>query len=512
MEGGCPRTMPRCPSSPGFPQKEREPGPAAAGSLLEELRQEATCPICLDFLKEPVIVGCGHGFCQACITQWWEEMDAPSCPQCRKVFQQETFVPTRQLANVVMFVKKAQGGKGAKGKKWGRCERHQKPLKLFCHEDQVAICLECGTSLGHRNHHFLLMEVVFLEYREKIHAQLQGLEREKEELKKEKKAEDQRSRIFWAQLELEKQQTRSAFQQMRLYLEEQERLRLCQLEKMEGEMEKRDRESRARFSEEISDLNRLVAELEGKGQQPETVFGQDPRTILNRCEKKPGKQLVKLPPILEQNLRNYSRQTPDLQKALKECEESLDKALAKLLTNVNVTLDPETAHPKLRVFSDLKTVMRLQIAENRPLNLERFDTLESVLGHEKFTSGRHLWEVDLRNGLSWAVGVARESVKRKGNITLNPEEGFWVLQATDDLDSRYNLCCQIYALTSSQSVLVSDSCLQKIRILLDYEKGLVEFFSGAANEKLFAFPPTSFSGEVLRPYFFIGEGTRLECC
>ncbi|CAM4666804.1 unnamed protein product [Caretta caretta] len=166
----------------------------------------------------------------------------------------------------------------------------------------------------------------------------------------------------------------------------------------------------------------------------------------------------------------------------------------------NVTLDPDTAHPKLVLSEGGKSVRCGDTRQRLPDTPERFDYWECVLGCEGFTSGRHCWEVEVGGWGSWAVGVARESVGRKGVISLSPEGGIWAVEQWGD---------QFQALTSPETPLTLSQAPSRVWVCLDCDRGQVTFIDAGAEAPIFTFPPGSVPGERIRPWLRVWRGSQL---
>ena len=97
----------------------------------------------------------------------------------------------------------------------------------------------------------------------------------------------------------------------------------------------------------------------------------------------------------------------------------------------------------------------------------------------------------------WNVGLAKESVDRKGEIFVSPEYGIWCL--THESGKYTNGA-------DGETVRVKKS-LQRIRVQLDYDKGEVSFYDPEDMTHIYTHRDTF--TEKLFLYFCIGSDW---CC
>ncbi|XP_073704827.1 tripartite motif-containing protein 16-like protein [Garra rufa] len=188
-----------------------------------------SCPICLDLLKGPVTIPCGHSYCMNCITDCWNKEDqwrVYSCPECR-----QTFSPRPALNMNVMFAemveklkkkkvqmkveaqsfsyaepgdvecdvctgrkrkavkaclmclesycqthiechKESHSSKRHKLTDAGRihkmiCSKHDRLQEIFCRTDQLCICLMCMMD-EHKNHDTVSVEAEWTEKQNQV--------------------------------------------------------------------------------------------------------------------------------------------------------------------------------------------------------------------------------------------------------------------------------------------------------------------------------------------------------
>ncbi|ROL08894.1 Tripartite motif-containing protein 16 [Anabarilius grahami] len=280
-------------------------------------QDEFMCSVCLDLLKDPVAIPCGHSYCKICITGCWDQEDQMrvySCPQCRQTFSpRPALAKNTILAEMVEKLKKIKlpadcyAGAGDvqcdvctgrkhkavksclvclnsycqnhleqheslfKGKRHnlteatGRlqemiCPKHDKILEVFCRTDQKCICVLCMDE--HKNH-------------DTVSAAAQRTEKQ-HQLKEMQRSFQQRIQQREKDLQQMREAVESHKRSAQTAVEDSERIfteliRSIERSRSEATQRIRDQEKTAvsraegrleRLEQEINDLRRRDAELE----------------------------------------------------------------------------------------------------------------------------------------------------------------------------------------------------------------------------------------------------------
>ncbi|XP_010331028.2 E3 ubiquitin-protein ligase TRIM7 [Saimiri boliviensis] len=490
---------------------------AEALALAAELQGEATCSICLELFREPVSVECGHSFCRACIGRCWERPGAGAvgaatraqpfplpCPQCREPARPSQLRPNRQLAAVATLLRRfslpaaAPGEHGSQRAAAARCVQHGEPLKLYCQDDGRAICVVCDRAREHREHAVLPLDEAVQEAKELLESRLRVLKKELEDYEVFRSTEEKESKELLKQMAAEQEKVGAEFQALRAFLVEQEGRLLGRLEELSREVTQKQNENLAQLGNEITQLSKLSSQIQETAQKPDLDFLQEFKSTLSRCSNVPGPKPTTVSSEMKNKVWNVSLKTFVLKGLLKKFKEDLRGELEKE-EKVELTLDPDTANPRLILSLDLKSVRLGERAQDLPNHPRRFDTNTRVLASCGFSSGRHHWEVEVGSKDGWAFGVARESVRRKGLTPFTPEEGVWALQLNG---GRY------WAVTSPERSPLSCGHLSRVRVALDLEVGAVSFYAVEDMRHLYTFR-VNFQERVFPLFSVCSTGTYL---
>ncbi|KAL6106234.1 trim39 [Pungitius sinensis] len=522
---------------------------SAASCLLTEDR--FLCSICLDdVFTHPVTTPCGHNFCKACITDHWDVNVPPNCPNCKKLFS------TRPELQVNMFISEmaaqfrlsaqqkassssseqqaAQPGEvpcdvctgtkvkalksclvclvsyceahlephlttsGLKRHKLmdpvenleGRmCTKHDKLLELFCKADQMCVCMFC-TVLDHKNHDVVPLRE---EYEGKK-AELGKTEAEVQQMIQKRRLKIQE--IKHSVKLSEEQADREVLEGVLVFSALKESVERSQVELMDTIKEKQRKTQKEaegfikELEQEISELKKRSTEVEQLSRSEDHLhLLQSFRTLNTAPPTKDWTGVRVSPPSYEGTVV----------RAVNQLEKKLSKEMKKLLEEkrvqqsaVDVTLDPDTAHPYLILSDDGKQVKLGDVKKNLPDNPERFNFHVVVLGKQSFSSGRFYYEVQVKGKTDWWLGVVRESINRKGIISASPQNGYWTIWLRNQNE---------YSAWAGSPVRLSlKSRPEKVGVFVDYEEGLVSFYDFGATALICSFTGCCFT-EKLYPLF-----------
>ncbi|KAM8736732.1 E3 ubiquitin-protein ligase TRIM21-like [Acanthopagrus schlegelii] len=512
-------------------------------------KDQFLCSICQHVFTDPVSTPCGHNFCKICITHHWDSEAPCECPDCKKrfkrrpVLQVNTFVTevvshfkesTQQRASRSSAQQAAKSGEvpcdictrtklkalktclvcqvsycethlqphltvsGLKRHQLidpvenleGRmCMKHDKLLELFCKDDQTCVCMLCTIS-DHKQH-----EVVPLkEECEDRKAELGETEAELQQMiqQRQLKIEEfkQSVKVSRENAGREIAEGVQVLTSLRDAIERKQAEAIKVIQSKHKLIEKQAKGFIKELEQEISELKKKSAELE------QLSHSEDHLLLLQNLQA-----LNAAPPTkdwTEVRVRSPSYEG-NMGSALAPLVEMLKIELNKLLPNialraaqqsaVDVTLDPDTAHPQLILSADGKQVHHADVKKKLPDNRKRFSTGLCVVGKQVISAGRFYFEVQVTGKTQWFIGVVRESINRKGPLDIDPQNDHWTLGLTKENE---------YWAATGRLDLKSQP--EKVGVFVDYEEGLVLFYDVDAAKLLYAFTGCCFT-ERLLPVF-----------
>ncbi|XP_032363669.1 E3 ubiquitin-protein ligase TRIM21-like [Etheostoma spectabile] len=525
---------------------------AAANYLQSE--DQFLCSICLDVFTDPVSTPCGHNFCQNCITDHWNTNDQYLCPLCKEGFTRRPDMKVNTLFSeiVAQFRQSAQQKASSSSSEQqvskpgevpcdvctgtklktltsclvclvsycethlephrtmsglkrhqlidpvenleGRmCTEHDKPLELFCKTDQTCVCMLC-TVLDHKTHDVVPLKE---EYEGKK-AELGKTEAEIQQMiqKRRLKIQEIKQSVDLSEKTADREIAEGVqvFTSLKESVERGLNELINTIKEKQKTTEKQAKAFITELEQEISELMKRRTEVEQLSRSEDHLHLLQRVQSLNIQQPPPTKNWT------EVSVRPSSYEGTVV-KAVVQLEETISKEMKKLLEAelkrvqqyaVDVTLDPDTAHPNLILCDDGKQVNDSDLRKNLPDNPERFFEYASVLGKQSFSSGRFYFEVQVKGKTKWELGVARESINRKGDIPLAPQNGYWTIWLRNGNEYR--------ALAGPGVLLSLKSPPQKVGVFGDYEEGLVSFHDVDAAALIYSFTGCSFT-EKLFPYF-----------
>ncbi|XP_040904377.1 E3 ubiquitin-protein ligase TRIM21-like [Toxotes jaculatrix] len=514
----------------------------------KSLKENFLCSICLHVFTKPVAISCGHSFCFECINNFWDTRDRYLCPLCKEEFHSRPLL----RVNIVIADMAAKLQKAVEEKSSGTseqaahgnvlctmctapkltalksclvcfmsfcethlephqkisalkkhrlinpvenlesriCKTHDEPLELFCRVEQMFVCESCKSN-DHKTH-----KIVPLEEEAQMRKTLLGIEKKHTD----QMIQERQQKIQEIQNSVQASRNNAAkalscsMHMMTAVVDYIKRSRAELTEVTETRQKRMETQAEGfikGLEEEISQITRKNVQLN------QVSLASDPFVFLENILS-----LTITPP----QVKDWSDVTLNsdqftVQGVLTELETTVMREISMLCDPdfkekqrhaVDVTLDPDTANPYLTVSADGKQVTHGDRKRNLPNKPERFDHVHNVLAKEGFSSGKFYFEVQVKDKTQWCLGVANQSINRKGDIRLSPKYGYWTIWLKKEHDFIANADPAIN--------LQVMEMLQKVGVFVDYEKGQVSFYDVDARANIFSFTGCNFT-EPLLPFF-----------
>ncbi|XP_029937839.1 E3 ubiquitin-protein ligase TRIM39 [Myripristis murdjan] len=500
-----------CPGSDSAEEQRPPDHQSAESGSSDSTEEEDECPGCQSI--GVLVLPCGHKLCSACIQMSQEELGQDGCTVCYgsqlmdsvlktlldALFQDQPRRPgvtpgAGQRLGDTEDVVNVRDGAGDPEREQELCVRHGELLSLFCLEEEELVCQECQRD-KHDEHHCCPIEDAVLDCKKELRSAVRALQDRLDTLTSIRETWQDTAAHIKSQSEHTAQVLKEDFEKMHQFLRDEEAALMSVLKQEEEEKSQRMKEKIDRISNDIRELTDTVREVEEAMELEDFLFLKNYKSSSERAQCK-----VEEPEEESGALIDVAKHQGCLQHHV------WDK-MQNIIQYFPVILDPNTASVCLSVSTDLSSVSVCE-EQSLPDNPERFVHLQSVLGSEGFSSGRHSWEVEVGDNSHWSLGVARDSIHRKDwssssenrsnsdqnpnsacSATADPGEGLWTVSLSSG---------QYHASPGQSNPLKLRRKPRRVRVQLDWERGSLTLSDANDNTLIYRFKHQWNS--MLRPY------------
>ncbi|ELW47075.1 tripartite motif-containing protein 43 [Tupaia chinensis] len=445
--------------------------------ITQAFQKELTCLICQNFLSDPVAIGCGHSFCRSCLCIFWEEAQTvPCCPLCREPTRQKEFKTDIRMKNLVSIARKASLWQFLSSEEH-LCGTHHETKKVFCEEDKSLLCLLCSKSHEHKAHRHRPIDKAAEEYREKLFKQMRSLWEKIQENQRNIHKESRITNCWVFYVYLREEMIRAEYRKLHPFLDEEEQRHMEHLRNEGINILYQLKTSEVKMVQKKKSLREMYEELVIMCHKTDVELLQDLGDILKRSE------FVQLHMPWMVNPELSAQPITGLRDRFN-------------YFRVEVSFSNEITSYNIMLCDDMKRLLLRHDHQGESRNSDRPHYF-ATWGTQRFSSGKHYWELDVDDSWDWALGVCKDSWNSNAGTMIESNDTFLFLCVREN--NHYSL------LTTSPAIChYIEKPLGRVGVFLDFEDGNVSFLNVAKNSLMWRSPTGSLNFPV-RPFFYTGH-------